>query len=40
MIGRYSVHTTKDLKSENCDGIGYRLVEITKKKEEVRGNFE
>ena len=32
MIGKYSVHTTKDLKNENCDGRGYRLVRITKKK--------
>ena len=30
MIGKYSVHTTIDLKNENCDGGGYRLVEITK----------
>ena len=39
MIGKYSVHTTKDLKNENCNSRGYRLVRITKK-EEVRGNFE
>ena len=39
MIGKYSVHTAKDLKNENCDGRGYKLVGITKK-EEVRGNFE
>ena len=32
MIGKYSVHTTKDLKNENCNGRGYRLVRITKKR--------
>ena len=26
MIGKYSVHTAKDLKNENCDGRSYRLV--------------
>ena len=30
MIGKYSVHTTIDLKNENCDGRGYKLVGITK----------
>ena len=33
MIGKYSVHTTIDLKNENCDGRGYRLVGNTKKEE-------
>ena len=32
MIGKYSVHTAIDLKNENCDGRGYRLVGITKKR--------
>ena len=32
MIGKYSVHTTIDLKNENCDGRGYRLVGNTKKR--------
>ena len=32
MIGKYSVHTTKDLKNENCNSRGYRLVRITKKR--------
>ena len=32
MIGKYSVHTTIDLTNENCDGRGYRLVGITKKR--------
>ena len=32
MIGKYSVHTPIDLKNENCDSRGYRLVGITKKK--------
>ena len=31
MIGKYSVHTAIDLKNENCDGRGYRLVGNTKK---------
>ena len=35
MISKYSVHTAIDLKNENCDGRGYRLVGNTKKKEEV-----
>ena len=39
MIGKYSVHTAKDLKNENCDGRSYRLVG-NPKKWEVRGNFE
>ena len=30
MIGKYSVHTTIDLKNENCDGRGCRLEGITK----------
>ena len=32
MIGKYSVHTPIDLQNENCDGKGYRLVGITKKR--------
>ena len=39
MIGKYSVHTTIDLKNENCDGRGYRLVGNTKKRGGW-GNFE
>ena len=39
MIGKYSVHTVIDLKNENCESRGYRLLGITKI-EEVRGNFE
>ena len=30
MIGKYSIHTTIDLKNENCDGRGYRIVRIAK----------
>ena len=28
MIGKYYVHTAIDLKNDNCDSKGYRLVEI------------
>ena len=35
MIGKYYVHTAIDLKNDNCDCRGYRLVGNTKQ-EEVR----